>query len=96
VRTDDDELRAAVIASLMCRFRLDRRAVEAEYDIDFATQFATELEELAELERDGLVTIDDDTIAVTDKGRLFVRNICMAFDAYLDKSRDRPVWSRTV
>jgi oxygen-independent coproporphyrinogen-3 oxidase len=39
------------------------------------------------MQSDGLLTITDDAIVVTDKGRLLVRNIAMTFDAYL---RPRP------
>jgi oxygen-independent coproporphyrinogen-3 oxidase len=46
---------------------------------------------------DGLVSISSDEIAVTETGRLFVRNICMAFDAYLDHDTEKgPRYSRTV
>jgi hypothetical protein len=34
---------------------------------------------------------------VTPLGQLFIRNICMIFDAYLKQQRgDKPVFSRTV
>jgi hypothetical protein len=35
---------------------------------------------------------------VTDAGRIFLRNICMPFDAYLEEQRARkkPMFSRTV
>jgi oxygen-independent coproporphyrinogen-3 oxidase len=32
---------------------------------------------------DGLVTLDATAIRVLPRGRLLIRNICMAFDAYL-------------
>ena len=36
-------------------------------------------------------------LRVTPEGRLFVRNICMAFDRYMmDKEMEKPVFSRTV
>jgi oxygen-independent coproporphyrinogen-3 oxidase len=38
---------------------------------------------LAELSRDGLVVLEGKTCEVTEKGRAFLRNICMAFDARL-------------
>ena len=44
------------------------------------------------------VTVDADAVTVTPAGRLFVRNVCMAFDRYLEAKREanRPVFSRTV
>lgn len=52
---------------------------------------------LAPLADDGLVALGDDTVKVTDAGRPFVRNVCMAFDARLARQApDRPLFSRTV
>jgi oxygen-independent coproporphyrinogen-3 oxidase len=98
VRSRDDEIRRDVIQSLMCNFWLDVRAVERRYAIDFAAYFADALKELdlgpAE---SGFVRRTPDAIEVTESGRLFVRNICMAFDAYLPKRQgEKPIFSRTV
>ncbi|MDR6735743.1 oxygen-independent coproporphyrinogen III oxidase [Sphingobacterium sp. 2149] len=46
-------------------------------------------DELSELVADGLVTITGDLIACTVVGRSFLRNICMAFDQRLLRSRTR-------
>jgi oxygen-independent coproporphyrinogen-3 oxidase len=43
------------------------------------------LQRLQEPEKDGLVIVHPKKIAVTLKGRPFIRNICMAFDARLWK-----------
>jgi oxygen-independent coproporphyrinogen-3 oxidase len=52
---------------------------------------------LAEMADDGLVTVDGETLRVTELGRPFVRNVCMAFDARLARQApDRPLFSRTV
>ncbi len=52
---------------------------------------------LAELADDGLVALDGGTVRVTEQGRPFVRNVCMAFDARLARQApDRPLFSRTV
>jgi oxygen-independent coproporphyrinogen-3 oxidase len=52
---------------------------------------------LQELEKDGLVTLAPETCTVTEKGRAFLRNICMAFDARLSrKAPDTKLFSQTV
>jgi oxygen-independent coproporphyrinogen-3 oxidase len=52
---------------------------------------------LAPLAADGLVTLHGDTVRVTEPGRPFVRNVCMAFDARLARQApDKPLFSRTV
>ncbi|OFZ82155.1 MAG: oxygen-independent coproporphyrinogen III oxidase [Bdellovibrionales bacterium RIFOXYD1_FULL_53_11] len=54
-------------------------------------------EKLSGLSRDGLVVPGPSSCAVTETGRAFLRNICMAFDARLArKSPDRDVFSKTT
>jgi len=80
----DDLLRRIIIQMLMCNFELSVSSIELAYPISFHTYFASELEKLRELEQNGLLTIDDEWISVTLKGRLLIRNICMVFDRYLN------------
>ena len=97
-RSQDDEIRRDVIQSLMCNFWLDIRAIEQRYGVDFALYFAESLKELDEGPViHGFVRRTPETIEVTDAGRLFIRNVCMAFDAYLPKRQgEKPIFSRTV
>lgn len=92
--SDDDLLRREVIMDLSSHFELDKRAVETRFGLSFDETFAASLEALKPMEDDGLVTLEKDRITVTPRGRLFVRNACMTFDAYLAKGPR--VFSRTV
>jgi oxygen-independent coproporphyrinogen-3 oxidase len=97
VRTEDDHLRRFVIGTLMCTFRLDFTAVENRFGIRFGETFRRELEDLKPMAADGLVDLTGSGVEVTDEGRLFIRNVCMTFDAYLRRpADDSPRWSRTV
>jgi oxygen-independent coproporphyrinogen-3 oxidase len=91
----DDLLRRSVIQKLMCQFELSIAAIEQAFPIAFHTYFERELEQLAGLERDGLVEIGPDWITVTLKGRLLIRNVCMVFDRYL-AARTVAAHSKTV
>ena len=97
----DDVVRRHVITHLMCNFHLDVREVERLFELPFPDAFAAELAELTGPDSPtahGLVTVTPDAIDVTPLGRLFVRNVCMAFDRYL-RARNaevKPVFSRTV
>ena len=97
-RSRDDEIRRDVIQSLMCNFHLDTRAIERTYEIDFASYFAESLRELDEGPGShGFATRTPDAIEVTEAGRLFVRNVCMVFDAYLKRHEgEKQLFSRTV
>ncbi|MCL2892008.1 oxygen-independent coproporphyrinogen III oxidase [Brenneria tiliae] len=94
--TQDDCIRRDVIKTLICNFRLTYAAIEADYQLDFKSYFAQDLQQLAPLAADGLVEIGESGITVTAKGRLLIRNICMCFDAYLrNKIRERQ-FSRVI
>jgi oxygen-independent coproporphyrinogen-3 oxidase len=96
----DDALRRYVITELMCNFHVDCQAVNARFGVRFSEYFAPELAALtgpAGPAADGFLTLSDEGIDVTSAGRLFVRNICMAFDKYLPAHESgRPVFSRTI
>jgi oxygen-independent coproporphyrinogen-3 oxidase len=98
VLSADDVLRREVIVRLMCDFRLDKATVEERFGIDFDATFGRELAELAPLADDGLVTLAPDRVEVTARGRLLVRNVAMAFDAYRARpaAGGRPAFSRTI
>ncbi len=54
-------------------------------------------ERLAELRKDGLVTLGPGHCEVTERGRTFVRNVCMAFDARLARrAPETQIFSRTL
>ncbi|MBR9975269.1 MAG: oxygen-independent coproporphyrinogen III oxidase [Bacteroidetes bacterium] len=94
--SDDDLLRRDVIMTLMCDFELDKRAIEKRWNIDFDAYFSDAYERLQELVDDNLVSITDDRITVNGMGILVIRNAAMAFDAYLARQMDKPLFSRTV
>ena len=94
---EDDRIRRYVITQLMCNFYLEKADVNERFGIDFDRYFARSLDGLAEPASEGFVEITDGALTVTDAGRLFVRNVCMAFDRYLEaKTGDKPMFSRTV
>ncbi len=93
----DDKLRRDAIVSLMCDLELDKIAFSRKWDIDFDRYFESGLEQLQEMELDGLVQLSAERIRVTDEGRIFLRNIAMAFDAYLQQTEESaPRYSRTI
>jgi oxygen-independent coproporphyrinogen-3 oxidase len=95
-RTADDDRRRRIVLDLMCRFRLD--FADHGGRVAFTGRYAAELARLRPMVDDGLCAIDDHGIEVTAIGRLLVRNLCMAFDAYLDHTAPATPgrFSRTV
>ena len=81
--SNDDVLRREIIMTIMCSMPVDFATIAQDHGIDFPDYFASELTRLQPYADAGLIQIDNQRIAVTPKGRLFVRAIGMTFDAYL-------------
>jgi oxygen-independent coproporphyrinogen-3 oxidase len=94
--TADDILRRAVIQSIMCHFELSTESIEIAHLINFSDYFSYELEKLAELQQEGLVTIEPGWINVTPRGRLLVRIIAMVFDKNLRRGEQRERFSKLI
>ncbi|MBV0931977.1 oxygen-independent coproporphyrinogen III oxidase [Marinobacterium weihaiense] len=92
----DDHIRRAVITQLICQFELDTRTIERRFEIDFDCYFSNEQSELTQFANDGLITSQDGIIKVTPAGRLLIRRICMAFDAYIPKQQPTQKFSRII
>ncbi|MBK7948929.1 MAG: oxygen-independent coproporphyrinogen III oxidase [Deltaproteobacteria bacterium] len=94
--TREDEKRRAIIRDVMCQGALRATAIDARFGGDFARDFAPALGRLRSFEDDGLVRLGvGGDVDVTPLGRLFLRNIAMVFDAYLDDFGDGVVNGKT-
>jgi len=79
----DDRLRFDVIQQLMCQSRVDFGRIGAAHAVDWRDALAGPIARLHQAEADGLVMWADDTLDLTPLGRMLVRPVAMAFDAYL-------------
>lgn len=96
LRTPEDELRGAVIRDIICNLRLDFDEIQQRFGVDPRSHFAAALTELHPMVADRLIELDETQLRVTPRGRFFLRNACMPFDAYLSRPSDKPVYSRTI
>ncbi len=78
--TTEDLIIRKHILNLMCQFETswDNRS-------NYVADIPSIVGQLEEMEKDGLVQILDSGIKITEAGRPFVRNICMAFDLRLKR-----------
>ena len=83
--SSQDQLRGFIIQELMTNMMLDINEVEELFEIDFRAEFTSEIQQLQSFVEDGLLTITGNKIEVQPHARLFVRNICAAFDEYLQR-----------
>jgi oxygen-independent coproporphyrinogen-3 oxidase len=89
---DEDLIIRQHILNLTCQFETSWNNSAFYFDEIMAV-----LSELKEMENDNLIIIEANKITITEAGRPFVRNICMAFDLHLKrKSPENNLFSMTV
>jgi oxygen-independent coproporphyrinogen-3 oxidase len=96
--SEDDRLRRTVISRLLCHTIVFKDEISQEFNIDFDTYFADELQRLEPFREDGLVLLTPNEIRTTPLGRIFIRNAAMIFDPYLEKQNlnAKPLFSKTL
>ncbi len=93
----DDKLRQFVIMELMSNFSLNITRVEKRFNVDFQEYFSDALKDLEDFVQAELIKIDNKKIEVSQTGTMLIRNICMAFDAYLNKTpEEKRRFSKTI
>src|SRR6267378_3371370 len=96
--SSEDRLRRAVINRLLCHTVVVKDEISRDFAIDFDGYFEEELSRLEPFREDGLVAMDQGQIRATWLGRIFIRNLAMVFDPYLEKQQliARPLFSKTL
>jgi oxygen-independent coproporphyrinogen III oxidase len=92
----DDLVRRTVIMALMCQGSVLFESIELSHLVDFKQYFAAEMDSLAVMQDQGLLTIDDTGVHVTELGWFFVRGVAMVFDKYLQADKNRARFSKII
>ena len=92
ILTKEDLVIRKHILNLMCKFRTSWYTSK-----EFFEELPDVLIRLKEMQKDGLIEIDSNYLKITEKGRPFVRNVCMAFDMKLQRNKPQTrLFSMTV
>lgn len=90
VLSEEDLMIRKLILDIMCQFK-------AVVGNGYSEALRDNIALLKEMESDNLLNIKNGTLSVTSAGRPFVRNICMAFDQRLIRSKpESQIFSMTV
>lgn len=80
------------ILNMMCRLETSWEDVSLQFK-----ELPDALLKLKEMQDDGLIKIGSTKLQITEKGRPFVRNVCMAFDVLLQRNQpDTQLFSMTI
>jgi oxygen-independent coproporphyrinogen-3 oxidase len=82
---EDDKIRQWAIGQLACQGYLDLDVLAKQFDIDAKLYFQAEWLQLTDLAKDDLIELTEKTIRVKPLGRLLLRPILLAFDAYFNE-----------
>jgi len=92
ILTEEDLIIRTHILNLMCQLE-----TSWQNKAFYFNELPDVLIALKELEKDELIILGNQTLEVTEKGRPFVRNICMAFDLRLERNKpERQLFSMTI
>ncbi|MCB0448080.1 MAG: oxygen-independent coproporphyrinogen III oxidase [Gelidibacter sp.] len=92
ILNDEDLIIRQHILNLMCQFETSWSSKHL-----FIDELSDILISLKEMQSDGLVELYPNQIRVTEKGKPFVRNVCMAFDLLLQRNKpETQLFSMTV
>ena len=95
--SQDDLRRKWTIQRIICHFYLSYAEFKAEFKKEFADCFTSEMKQLVGFQEDGLIEFNENHLRITDTGKVFVRNICMLFDTYINRDNTPKVqYSNTV
>jgi len=89
--TDEDLVIRKHILDLMCN-------LETEWNNGLSENVKQKItEQLQEIKNDDLLEFSDNKLKVKEEGRMFVRNVCMAFDLRLQENKpDTRIFSTTI
>lgn len=91
LNTEDLTIRKHIL-NLMCHFKTSWLTTELTF-----SELPEVLIKLKEFETDGLLEFQRKQVTVTEKGKPFIRNICMAFDVLLQRKRpETQLFSMTI
>lgn len=88
--TSEEKTLRQHITQLMCHFK-----TEWSFGDAIENQISIQLIGLKEMERDGLLKLNNNSIEVLPEGKKFVRNICMAIDPHISESKEA-LFSNTI
>lgn len=90
--TDEDLIIRKHILNIMCQLHTSWN----DYGFYFS-EINQVIENLSEMEHDGLIVITNHSLTVTEKGKPYIRNICMAFDLRMNRNKpETKLFSMTV
>lgn len=92
ILSEEDLIIRQHILSIMCQFETSWNDEKLQFP-----ELTEVIDSLYEMQQDGFLELQENKLIVTENGKPFVRNICMAFDLHLKrKAPERQLFSMTI
>ncbi len=92
ILSEEDLIIRQHILNIMCQFETSWNDEKLQFP-----ELTEVIDSLYEMQQDGLLELQENKLIVTENGKPFVRNICMAFDLHLKrKAPERQLFSMTI
>ncbi len=92
LQTETDKILRQHILNIMCRMETSWEDPSNQTHTMYET-----IERLREMELDGIINMNYNSFKITETGKPFVRNICMAFDERLNQqTNEKPLFSKVI
>ena len=92
ILSEEDLIIRQHILNIMCQFETSWNDEKLQFP-----ELTEVIDSLYEMQQDGLLELQENKLIVTEDGKPFVRNICMAFDLHLKrKAPERQLFSMTI
>ena len=79
---ENDKIRQHATQQIRSYFQIDYKNFNEQFKINFQDYFSKEIKYLDEMVKDGLLTINNQGIYLSEIGKDFVQNIMNVFDSY--------------
>lgn len=92
ILSEEDLIIRQHILNIMCQFETSWNDEKLQFP-----ELTEVIDSLYEMQQDGFLELQENKLIVTENGKPFVRNICMAFDLHLKrKAPERQLFSMTI
>ncbi len=83
----DDQIRRSIIQALTCHFNVDLSSIEQRFKINCKEYFHEQWHTLKLMHDDGLLTLTEQELKMTEQGRFFTLAVCQVFDRYFAEEK---------
>ncbi|MDY7220108.1 oxygen-independent coproporphyrinogen III oxidase [Denitrificimonas sp. JX-1] len=80
-----DQVKRYITQALACQFSVNFTCIEQFYQVNCKTLFQAQWPQLEQMHADGLLTLSEHNLTITEQGRLFTAAVCQLFNDSIEQ-----------